>query len=375
MNNIDTYTKFFFTFENPLFVALIISVLVIGVVILVFIKVIFPLQKSFIIEQQKYLLEKAELMALFAEMDPDPLIRIDSQGIIIHTNEASKKIFQDIVNEKKSIDEILPDLMNRTNFGEVPSIENVGERIYSVLVRPQLDNKFTNIYMHDITQIKNYEYTLETYKGRLKSFAERLDSENEQLKKTLSSELHDNIGQLLILVKLKLANMEKHHASEIELDVDSVYHKIREISKNLRPLEFNDERLKMAVGNLVQTISANSNITGSFDFLGEDVITEPKIGLCIYRVVQEALNNIIKHSKATEFSIQIGNYIDKINVVVSDNGVGIPSEYYSSKEFKNYGTGLFSMKERIENLGGNLKINSFPQEGTTLFIDFYKRGN
>ncbi|MDP2039051.1 MAG: ATP-binding protein [Ignavibacteria bacterium] len=375
MNNIDTYTKFFFTFENPLFVALIISVLVIGVVILVFIKVIFPLQKSFIIEQQKYLLEKAELMALFAEMDPDPLIRIDSQGIIIHTNEASKKIFQDIVNEKKSIDEILPDLMNRTNFGEVPSIENVGERIYSVLVRPQLDNKFTNIYMHDITQIKNYEYTLETYKGRLKSFAERLDSENEQLKKTLSSELHDNIGQLLILVKLKLANMEKHHASEIELDVDSVYHKIREISKNLRPLEFNDERLKMAVGNLVQTISANSNITGSFDFLGEDVITEPKIGLCIYRVVQEALNNIIKHSKATEFSIQIGNYIDKINVVVSDNGVGIPSEYYSSKEFKNYGTGLFSMKERIENLGGNLKINSFPQEGTTLFIEFYKRGN
>lgn len=229
--------------------------------------------------------------------------------------------------------------------------------------------------MHDITQIKNYEYTLETYKSRLKSFAERLDSENEQLKKTLSSELHDNIGQLLILVKLKLANMEKHRASEIELDVDSVYHKIREISKNLRPLEFNDERLKIAVQNLVQTISANSNITGSFDFLGEDVIGEPKIGLCIYRVVQEALNNIIKHSKATEFSIQIGNFVDKITVVISDNGVGIPNEYYSSKEFKNYGTGLFSMKERVENLGGYLKINSFPQEGTTLFIEFYKRGN
>lgn len=374
MNNIDTYTKFFFTFENPLFVALIISILVIGTVILVFIKVIFPLQKSFITEQQKYLLEKAELMALFAEMDPDPLIRIDSQGIIIHTNEASKKIFPDIVNENKNVDEILPDLMSRTNFGEVPSIENVGERIYSVLVRPQLDNKFTNIYMHDITQIKNYEYTLETYKSRLKSFAERLDSENEQLKKTLSSELHDNIGQLLILVKLKLANMEKHRASEIELDVDAVYHKIRDISKNLRPLEFNDERLKIAVQNLVQTISANSNITGSFDFLGEDVIAEPKIGLCIYRVIQEALNNIIKHSKATEFSIQIGNYVDKITVVISDNGIGIPIEYYSSKEFKNYGTGLFSMKERAENLGGYLKINSFPQEGTTLFIEFYKRG-
>jgi len=199
-------------------------------------------------------------------------------------------------------------------------------------------------------------------------------SENEQLKKTLSSELHDNIGQLLILVKLKLANMEKHHASEIELDVDSVYHKIREISKNLRPLEFKDERLKMAMQTLVQTVSLNSQIDGSFDFLGEDVVTDPKIGLCIYRVVQEALNNIMKHSRATEFSVQIGNYSDKINVVVSDNGIGIPNEYYSSKEFKNYGTGLFSMKERIENLGGNIKINSFPQEGTTLFIEFYKRG-
>lgn len=136
MNNIDTYTKLFFTFENPLFVALIISILVIGAVILVFIKVIFPLQKSFITEQQKYLLEKAELMALFAEMDPDPLIRVDSQGLIIHTNEASKNIFRDIVNEKKNIDEILPGLMNRTNFGEVPSVEAVGDKIYSVLVRP-----------------------------------------------------------------------------------------------------------------------------------------------------------------------------------------------------------------------------------------------
>ena len=130
----------------------------------------------------------------------------------------------------------------------------------------------------------------------------------------------------------------------------------------------------MAMQTLVQTVSVNSQIDGSFDFLGEDVVTDPKIGLCIYRVVQEALNNIMKHSRATEFSVQIGNYSDKINVVVSDNGIGIPNEYYSSKEFKNYGTGLFSMKERIENLGGNIKINSFPQEGTTLFIEFYKRG-
>lgn len=371
MNNIETYTNLFFTFENPLFVALLVGVFVIGAIILVFIKIIFPLQRSFVTANQKYLLEKAELMALYAEMDPDPLVRIDEKGAIIHTNEASRKVFLGIEKQIRNINEILPNIMTRTNFGEIPTIEKVGDRIYSVIARPQLNNSFTNIYMHDITQIKEYEFTLESYKSSLKNFAEKLDSENEELRKTLSADLHDDIGQQLILIKLKLANMEKYKLSEIEADVDTVYQKIRAVSKNLRPLAFNDERLKIAIKNLVDDIAADSHILGSFNFWGEEVINDHKIGLCIYRVIQEALNNVMKHSKASEFSVQVKNTHDKISVIVSDNGIGIPNKYFDSNE--NKGIGLFSIKERVENLGGTLKINSILKEGTTLYIEFHKK--
>ena len=96
MNSLDNYFKQFLTFDNPLFFAFILGVIVIGVIILIFFKIILPLQKKFVSESQRFLLEKAELMALFAEMDPEPLIRTDTTGFIIQTNEASRKIFPDI---------------------------------------------------------------------------------------------------------------------------------------------------------------------------------------------------------------------------------------------------------------------------------------
>ena len=373
MDNISTYSDQLLTFNNPFFFALILSFAIISVVILLFVRVVFPLQKKFVNESQRYLLERAELMALFANMDPDPLIRVDSAGNIIQTNEASRNIFPDIGIKGKKINEIVPSYNSLNNDSKIPIVEKINNKIFSVIVRGDEKLGFNNIYLHDITQIKNYELVLESYKNKLKSFADKLDNEYEELKRSLSLELHDGIGQKLIVARLKLSDLGKYTTDEIQSDLEKIYQRLREISKNLKPAEVNNLGLKLSIQSLVQSISVNSKISGTFEFFGEEERLGPEIESCIYRVIQESLNNIIKHSKASEFSIQVEAGSNKVSIIVSDNGIGIPEEYFSLSGLNNSGTGLFGMKERIEKLNGTLKINSNSGEGTVLIIQLPRR--
>lgn len=368
LNSAQSYTEQFFTFNNPFFFALILSAAVISIVTLLFVKIIFPLQKKFITESQRYLLERAELMALFANIDPDPLIRVDSSGNIIQTNEASRKIFPDIGSKGKKIYEIIPSYKQLSSDSETPIVEKVNNKIFSVIVRGDDKLGFNNIYLHDITQIKNYELVLESYKNKLKSFADKLDYEYEELKRSLSLELHDDIGQKLIVAGLKLSDPGKYTTNEIQSDLEKIYQRLREISKTLKPTELHNLGLKLSVQSLVQNISTNSKIAGSFEFLGEDEKLGSEIESSIFRLIQESLNNIIKHSKASEFSVQIQTDKNKVNIIVSDNGIGIPAEYFTLNGMNNSGIGLFGMRERVERLGGTLKINSSSGEGTVLII-------
>lgn len=373
MNNLDNYFKQFLTFDNPLFFAFILSIIIIGVIILIFFKVILPLQKKFVSESQRFLLEKAELMALFAEMDPEPLIRTDPTGFIIQTNEASRKIFPDIEDKEKKIEDILPSF--KQNSTDTTFIENINGRIFSVIAKEYNRLGFTNLYLHDITQIKKYETDLENYKNRLKSFADKLDKQYEELKKSIAAELHDDIGQKLIMVKLKLSHSGKYDKEEIQNDLEKIYQSVRQISRTLKPNEINNLGLKLSTQSLVNYISESSRINGSFEYLGKEEKLDPEIEICIYRVIQESLNNIIKHSQANEFSVQIELNEKYVNIIISDNGVGIPDEYFTSRELMNNGTGLFSMKERIEKLKGKLKINSNHNEGTVLVIKLPKESS
>ena len=189
-----------------------------------------------------------------------------------------------------------------------------------------------------------------------------------QLKKSIVADLYDDIGQKLILIKLKLAHSGECDKKEIQNDLEKIYQSIRQISKTLRPNEINNLGLKLSTQSLVHYISESTNINGSFEYLGKEEKLDPEIEICTFRVIQESLNNIIKHSKANEFSVQIELNKKYVNIIISDNGVGIPDEYFTSAELMNNSTGLFSMRERIEKLKGELFINSNNKEGTVFFI-------
>lgn len=373
MNNLNKYLEQFISFDNPVFFAIIMSIIVIGLINLIYFKIIDPLQKKFAVEQQNFLLEKAELMALFAEMDPEPLIRTDQKGFVIQTNEASRKIFPGIDESEKKIEDILPLL--KQNLSKTTFIENIDGKIFSVIAKEYKKLGITNFYLHDITQIKKYEVELEDNKRRLKSLADKLDKQYEELKKSIVAELHDDIGQKLLLIKLKLGHSGECNKKEIQSDLEKIYQSIRQISKTLKSNEINNLGLKLSTQSLVNYIAESCKIKGSFEYLGIEEKLNPEIEICTFRVIQESLNNIIKHSKANEFSVQIELNKKYVNIVISDNGIGIPDEYFTSTELMNNSTGLFSMRERIERLKGELLINSSDKEGTVLVIKLPRGGS
>jgi signal transduction histidine kinase len=324
-------------------------------------------------ENQRYLLEKAEIMALFAEMDPDPLIRIDTSGSIIQTNEASRRIFPEIEKGGKRIDELLPLFTERTKNKSSSFIEEINELIFSVVVNKYEKLRFSNIYLHDITQLKKYEFELENYKNKLKSFANKLDYEHEELKKTLALELHDNIGQQLLILKMNLTKQISEIPVNILSNIDTIYEKIRVISKTLKPLEIDNLGLKLSLQSLIHKVTINSNIIGILEFEGSDKGINSEIVFCIYRITQEAINNVIKHSHASEFSIHIEILEQNINMVISDNGLGFSPEHLSDRK-KYTGVGLIAIQERIEKLKGTFRLDSSLGENTTLLIQIPKEG-
>ncbi len=368
MNISENFFGQLFTFNNPLFLALIICIVIISVSIFIFGKFIYPLQKRFVVESQRYLLEKAELMALFSEMDPDPLIRINNEGNIIQTNESCREVFQNIESKGKKIRDIIPSLKKLTNETDQSFIEEINQKVFSIRIKRNVRLGFANVYLHDITTIKKYEYELEDYKKRLKLLTAKLENEYEDLKKSLSSELHDDIGQKLIIVKLKLSQQDKFKYDEVQSDIEVIYQRIREIAQNLKTAELDRLGLKLCIQSLVYELTSNSDIKGSFEFFGTESKLDPNIELSVFRIVQEALNNIVKHSQANEFTVLLETDNKMLRLTISDDGIGMPGEDAAPRGSKNWGTGLFSISEKVGKYNGVFKINSTPFEGTTLII-------
>lgn len=347
---------------------------------MIFVKVILPMRIKFFEEKQNILLEQAKLMALFSELDPDPSLRCNLDGEIIQTNEASRILFglgelkgKNIGQLLKNINKNISELIHENN--EYTFFEEINGKSFIVNVRGNDNYNFAHIYLNDITQLKEYENELENYKEKLRTLADRLESRFERQRKQLSSELHDDIGQKMVLLKMKLNQLFTSDEKGLFNDVEQIYTRIRDISHMIKPAEIDELGLKYSVQTLVNKVTTDSKLDGYFAFFGDDEKFDPEIELCLYRIIQEALTNILKHAEANEFSVQLVNKENQIDLIISDDGKGIPKDYFESKDLKNYGIGLFGMREKLSNFNGTIKINSAPEEGTSIIIKVPKNSN
>lgn len=197
-------------------------------------------------------------------------------------------------------------------------------------------------------------------KARQKQIAIDAFIEGEEKEKArIGRELHDGIAQEIVAVKLAMQQKNSDPAMVNELTRISL--DIRNISHELMPQTLKEFGLKLAIEDICQKILAPSGIHYEVDSNLPKERMPNKIEITLYRVFQELVHNIIKHSKATEVLVQLRKMSNHILLVVEDNGRGMTAE-------KNNGIGISNLKSRVQLLDGNLQYDSSENEGTTAIV-------
>ncbi len=199
---------------------------------------------------------------------------------------------------------------------------------------------------------------------------------NEMLElevKRIAHALHDEAGQLLVAVHLALADVSRdlpvplrERVGHVNMLLDQVDEQLRRLSHELRPTILDDLGLVPAIEFLAEGISKRANQTISVHAsLNDRLPTSIEIGL--YRVVQEALTNAAKHSRASNVHLQMDRPVGLVRCSVRDDGAGFDVAAVLASRGGG-GLGLLGMQERLNALGGSLEIQSLPGRGTTLLI-------
>lgn len=201
---------------------------------------------------------------------------------------------------------------------------------------------------------------------RLKRFSLVMDSQEEE-KERLSKELHDEIGQIFIALKLKLESLDNDDSpnpviEDVKKSMDYSVDEIRRISNNLMPAVLNEFGIVTAVRNLCSQLDKSKKINIEFISNFEDDIDNPKTKIYTFRIIQEALNNIFKHSEASEAEVMLLKSQYGYKIRVSDNGKGFKYD----DALKGSGNGLYNIRERALALNGTFSIKS--DQGTIINI-------
>lgn len=204
----------------------------------------------------------------------------------------------------------------------------------------------------------------------IRKLSTRLRHAQEEERRTISRELHDEVGQTLTAMRFELGTLEGLRGSDAEFDsrlrevkglAEQSLHSIRDIAAGLRPSVLDDLGLPAAVQKQAREFSKRTGVTvsvsvdGPFDRLSDTHRTD------IYRIVQEALTNCAKHAHAHRITVTLRDSGAHIDLAVTDDGVGFGGDRRGQA-----GLGLIGMAERVRELGGVIDVRSIPGEGTTI---------
>ena len=226
--------------------------------------------------------------------------------------------------------------------------------------------------VEDISERKRLE-------NNLRFYFQQITRAQEEERKYIARELHDDMAQILGSLSRKLDNLlRKEHTFGSEdtsalQDIQSVLNQgMQSLSgfiQNLRPSLLDDLGLIPALRSLTNNLEKSDGTLAQFEVIGEERRFTGEIELSLFRIVQEALSNVSKHAQATEVKVTAVFYDHRIKLTVSDNGEGFELQG-SMDDLPRIGQlGLMGMQERAWLLGGSIEIDTAPGKGTTLKVD------
>ena len=207
--------------------------------------------------------------------------------------------------------------------------------------------------------------------GRLRTLSNQLLTAQEAERRSICRDLHDELGQLVTAIHLDLRSAAKQedpartqqflsHASK---ESEQLLKSLHEIASRVRPSVLDDFGLQEALETAAAEIHRRSQVAVDMRFDFEESRLSPQVGENVYRIVQEALLNVVRHAKTEEASVEITLDHDDLCVRVEDHGAGFDPEKLDCSRL-----GMLSMRERAELLGGTFSVSSQPGAGTRIDI-------
>jgi two-component system, NarL family, sensor kinase len=193
----------------------------------------------------------------------------------------------------------------------------------------------------------------------------------EQTLNFISQEIHDNVGQLLSLAKVQLNIMEQQEETEKPIlkdakdNIGKAMTELRDIARSLNSERIQSFNFTDALTDEINRINRGSRLKASVDFSGPCDRFKDQHKLILFRLIQESLQNILKHAKATQLQVHVCDDTDEFSIVIKDNGVGFDA---NAELNGNKGLGLKNITGRAALLGGRASIESAAGHGTTISI-------
>ena len=236
--------------------------------------------------------------------------------------------------------------------------------------------------LHEISEhveteesLRASEHDLATSRQELRDLAARLLTVQEEERRRISRDLHDDINQRLAMLVVQAESLESNlppSASDCSKELRSIQDRLTELSDDVRHLAYqfhpsilDDLGLTVALQRLVDECATRANLQGTFEVSPAPPTVPQTVSTCLYRIAQESLANVMKHARANKVIVSLASTADAITLTVQDDGVGFDTQQLANSH---RGLGLISMAERLRLVRGTVTIDSIPHQGTRLYI-------
>ncbi|MEM8861848.1 MAG: ATP-binding protein [Chloroflexota bacterium] len=281
-------------------------------------------------------------------------------------------------------------LVQQTFSADVETKGRMLEVTYEPIYGENIERTYRGsiIFLHDVTQRKRSERTISELVVEKNRLLEQRRVQNEQLRflssqlvelqererRHVAREIHDETGQALtvLLVGLRLLQSEVVDAEQLDQieqlkqQVDEIMVQLHHLAVELHPTSLDKLGFEDSLRQLVYQFSKRTNLPVDLNIYDDlTSMMTSQIGLALYRIVQEALNNAVRHSEASRAEVLFQRRETELVLIVADNGIGFDQSAIDTNRI-----GLLSMRTRIEELGGRFQIESEPGDGTTVTVEY-----
>ncbi|MDL1966202.1 MAG: PAS domain-containing sensor histidine kinase [Candidatus Desulfofervidus auxilii] len=322
----------------------------------------------FVHQDGKIVLASNACAFLLGARKPEELIGRDLLEEIVHPDykEIVRKRVKKIIEKGEEVG-FLEEKIIKLN-GEIIDID-VCAVPFSYKGRPAV-----KVYARDITKRKRAEEELRRSHQNLHNLSTYLQRVLEEERARISREIHDELGQLLTVLKIEIRKLKERilkdkgeFSDELETIknlIDIIINRTRTISYQLRPPLLDHVGLYAAIEWQIEEFQRTTGIKCKLKMNPGNITLDKEFSIALFRVLQEALTNVARHSGASNVNVVINKIGCKLVMRITDNGIGISQEKISDSK----SLGIISIKERISYLGGSVKIYGKENSGTTVLV-------